>query len=197
MRRGCFVDSEFSFCSKTCRIKKELALCADFQPAGKRYPAAECVAELADNIKAAVGRLNNMMNNLFVDARPDDLLRKKKSFEELLAEHEDRAGDNSAYPESKSNSGLGELESSSGGDPAELEDITEDNSAYLDSKSDSRSSELESSSGGNPAELEGKAEDNVVDFDGKSDSSPSNLNSSPGDNSAYLGGKGDKSDADD
>lgn len=70
MRRGCFVDSEFSFCSKTCRIKKELALCADFQPAGKRYPAAECVAELADNIKAAVGRLNNMMNNLFVDARP-------------------------------------------------------------------------------------------------------------------------------
>ena len=136
MRRGCFVDSEFLFCSKTCRIKKELALCADFQPAGKRYPAAECVAELADNIKAAVGRLNNMMNNLFVDARPDDLLRKKKSFEELLAEraalpgsisddaaaeHEDRAGDNSVSLESKSNSRLGELESSLGGNPSELE----------------------------------------------------------------------------
>lgn len=178
MRRGCFVDSEFSFCSKTCRIKKELALCADFQPAGKRYPAAECVAELADNIKAAVGRLNNMMNNLFVDARPDDLLRKKKSFEELLAEraalpgsisddaaaeHEDRAGDNSVSLESKSNSRLGELESSSGGNPAELEGKAGDNSAYLDSKSDSRSGDLKSSPSGNPAELESKGDKSDAD----------------------------------
>ena len=178
MRRGCFVDSEFSFCSKTCRIKKELALCADFQPAGKRYPAAECVAELADNIKAAVGRLNNMMNNLFVDARPDDLLRKKKSFEELLAEraalpgsisddaaaeHEDRAGDNSVSLESKSNSRLGELESSSGGNPAELESKAGDNSAYLDSKSDSRSGDLKSSPSGNPAELESKGDKSDAD----------------------------------
>ena len=125
MRRGCFVDSEFSFYSKTCRIKKELALCADFQPAGKRYPAAECVAELADNIKAAVGRLNNMMNNLFVDARPDDLLRKQKSFEELLAELEDKAGNNVADLESKSNSSPGDLESSPG-----------NNSAYVGGKGD-------------------------------------------------------------
>ena len=136
MRRGCFVDSEFSFCSKTCRIKKELALCADFQPAGKRYPAAECVAELADNIKAAVGRLNNMMNNLFVDARPDDLLRKQKSFEELLAELEDKAGNNVADLESKSNSSPCDLDSSSGGDPAEHEYKAGDNSAYLGGKGD-------------------------------------------------------------
>lgn len=125
MRRGCFVDSEFSFCSKTCRIKKELALCADFQPAGKRYPAAECVAELADNIKAAVGRLNNMMNSLFVDARPDDLLRKQKSFEELLAELEGKAGNNAADLESKSDSKSGDLDSSPG-----------NNSAYVGGKGD-------------------------------------------------------------
>ena len=145
MRRGCFVDSEFSFCSKTCRIKKELALCADFQPAGKRYPAAECVAELADNIKAAVGRLNNMMNNLFVDARPDDLLRKKKSFEELLAER-------AALPGSISDDAA-----------AEHEDRAGDNSVYLDSKSDSRSGDLKSSPSGNPAELESKGDKSDAD----------------------------------
>ncbi|GEM_PF-2639141 len=158
MRRGCFVDSEFSFCSKTCRIKKELAICADFQPAGKRYPAAECVAELADNIKAAVGRLNNMMNNLFVDARPDDLLRKQKSFEELLAELEDKAGNNVADLDSKSDSRSGELKSSSGGDPSEHEDRAGDNSAYPESKSNSRLGELESSSGNNSAYVGGKGD---------------------------------------
>lgn len=163
MRRGCFVDSEFSFCSKTCRIKKELAICADFQPAGKRYPAAECVAELADNIKAAVGRLNNMMNNLFVDARPDDLLRKQKSFEELLAELEDKGGNNVADLESKSDSSPGDLESSPGGDPSELEDKAGNNVADLESKSNSSSGDLESSPGNNSVYVGGKGDKSDAD----------------------------------
>lgn len=65
------------------------------------------------------------MNNLFVDARPDDLLRKQKSFEELLAELEDKAGNNVADLESKSNSSPGDLESSPG-----------NNSAYVGGKGD-------------------------------------------------------------
>lgn len=78
-----------------------------FSPQASAIRRRSASRSLPDNIKAAVGRLNNMMNNLFVDARPDDLLRKQKSFEELLAELEDKAGNNVADLESKSNSSPG------------------------------------------------------------------------------------------
>ena len=70
MRRGCFMDSDYEICLKSFAIQRNLTPCADFQPAGKRYAAESCVAEVADNIKAAVGRLDAIMEDLFLTDRP-------------------------------------------------------------------------------------------------------------------------------
>jgi len=91
MRRGCFMDSDYEICLKSFAIQRNLTPCADFQPAGKRYAAESCVAEVADNIKAAVGRLDAIMEDLFLTDRPSASLKAPPD------------GNTSASPETQSN----------------------------------------------------------------------------------------------
>ncbi len=102
MRRGCFMDSDYEICLKSFAIQRNLTPCADFQPAGKRYAAESCVAEVADNIKAAVGRLDAIMEDLFLTDRPSASLKTPPDGNPSVSAESTSNGNPSASPETQS-----------------------------------------------------------------------------------------------
>ncbi len=103
MRRGCFMDSDYEICLKSFAIQRNLTPCADFQPAGKRYAAESCVAEVADNIKAAVGRLDAIMEDLFLTDRPSASLKAPPDGNPSASAETPPDGNPSASPETPTN----------------------------------------------------------------------------------------------